>query len=132
MTDLADMKRDLERWIRAEDKAITEASSRRDWYRQALEMVTGMLRGAPGAEQPKPGPKARGPELEQLRAALLAALQEHGPHSTNALTVIANGHKTTVKGELARMAAAGLVHTTGNRRGQRWHLGAAPNGAITH
>lgn len=129
MTDLADMKRDLERLIRLETKAIEDATGRRDWYQTALATVTGLLRGAPDASQPKPGPKVRGPELEQLRAALAAALQEHGPHSTNALTVITNSHKSTVKRELARMAADGLVHPTGNRRGQRWHLGAATTAA---
>lgn len=126
MTDLADMRRDLERLIRVEDQAAAAAIGRRDWYRQALEVVTGLLKGSPPADQAKPGPKPRTPELEQLRAALLAAIQEHGPHSSGSLAVVVNSHKTTVKKELARMAAAGLVRSEGNRRGQRWHLSEAP------
>lgn len=126
MTDLADMRRDLERLIRAEDQAAAAAIGRRDWYRQALEVVSGMLKSGPPADQSKPGPKPRTAELEQLRADLIAAIKEHGPHSAGALAVVVNSHKTIVKKELARMSAAGLVRSEGNRRAQRWHLGTTP------
>jgi len=126
--DLADMRRDLERLIRLEEKAIADAIGRRDWYRQALEVVGGLLKPGPTDAASKPGPKpaARAAELEQLRPALLAAIQEHGPHGAGALAVVTNSHKRVVKNELARMAREGLVHGAGVKRHHKWHLGTAP------
>lgn len=64
------------------------------------------------------------PGQPNLRALLLAALEAHGPHGAGALAVVCDDHKSRVITELHKMAAERLVHAQGQRRGQRWHLGA--------
>ena len=72
--------------------------------------------------QPKPAPAAA--EAGDLGARLMEALSKHGPLSTGNLTAKARGSKRPVQLLMAQLASKALVHSTGQRRSQLWHLGA--------
>jgi predicted transcriptional regulator len=55
----------------------------------------------------------------------MQALGQHGALSTGDLTAKGRGgSKYAVRTLMDQLAEKGLVHSTGNRRSQRWHLGA--------
>jgi hypothetical protein len=60
----------------------------------------------------------------EFGARLLKTLEARGELSTGELAREARGTKRETKRLMDQLATKGLVHSTGLRRGQRWHLGA--------
>ncbi len=126
MSEIAAAVSSLEANVTRLDRTIEVAQAHREGLLQALAL----LRGLPTVDREVPRRRSgqrsiasRTPLLE-LRAKLVAALTEHGPHGAGALAVICDDHKARVKGELNRMAVERLVHSQGLKRAQRWHLGS--------
>lgn len=82
-------------------------------------------RTAPRTPAAAPPPSTGGDAVTDLGARCLKALSDHGALSTGDLTLKARGSsKYTVRVLMDQLATKGIVHSTGTRRSQRWHLGA--------